>query len=122
MQSKAKLAAFSVSALLAVAIGAYMFADGTKESVSAPTEAVVVASGASGAENTKPVAAARESVGIAPAAAKGGASAEGQKSQPASAASARNDGKLTAEQLTPPAPKTEDEKLQKAAEQEYNRF
>jgi hypothetical protein len=119
MQSKAKLAAFSVSALLAVAIGAYMFTDGTKESVSAPTEAVVVASGA---ENTKPVAAARESVGTAPAAATGGASAEGQKSQPASAASARNDGKLTAEQLTPPAPKTEDEKLQKAAEQEYNRF
>jgi hypothetical protein len=30
--------------------------------------------------------------------------------------------KLTKQQLTPPAPKTEDEKLQKAAEQEYNRF
>jgi hypothetical protein len=120
MSSKSKIIALATGALLIVGVGIYGFSPAAEDPATVAQEAPVSESGrqmpdvAAGSEAEAEVsqvatnAVADASVSGAPVAA---APATGQTAV-----------KLTKEQLTPPAPKTEDEKLQRAAEQEYDRF
>jgi hypothetical protein len=122
MQSKAKIVAFSVSAVLAAAIGTYLFTDGSDTSTPVQNAPAPAASAEPAGAISGPADAAGEAVVKDLAAAPVAASADKRETAPPAPAPAQPSGKLTAEQLTPPAPRTEEEKLQKAAEQEYNRF
>ena len=121
MQSKAKIIALSGAALLAAALGVYMFVPSSDETVAIPYEAGKLSP--TQADIETPVADIQPSEQVAEKETVQKTQASVEQPQTAAVPSASQaTGKLTKEQLMPPAPKTEDEKLQKAAEQEYDRF
>jgi hypothetical protein len=122
MQSKTKIAVCCAAALLAVGTGAYLTAPVAEQSTATKSKITNTADAVKASEMPGPDGIANKpnvinapGKAIAPAADK-------QPVAPAISSPGQPSGKLTQEQLTPPAPRTEDEKLQKAAEQEYNRF
>lgn len=121
MQSKVKIIALAGSALLAATFGAYMFVSSSDESVVIPYEAGKPSPAEADLET--PVADIETSEQAANKETVQKAEATVEKPQTAAVpAASQATGKLTKEQLMPPVPKTEAEKLQKAAEQEYDRF
>ena len=124
MSFKAKIAVFSTAALLAVAGGMFAFSSNEPDSAIVSTDTAQTAMPAETPDAVAPVdstiAPAGENVAVPATVAAGATPAQAPVMQEKPAAPAT--GKLTREQLMPPEPKTEDEKLQKAAEQEYNSF
>ena len=121
MSFKAKIAVFSTVALLAVAGGMFAFSSNEPDSAIFSTEAAQTAKVAEQPDMAAPAQSVVESASetaAVPATDATTAQAPVAPDKPATPVS----GKLTREQLMPPEPKTEDEKLQKAAEQEYNSF
>jgi hypothetical protein len=124
MSSKAKTIAFSVAALLAVAGGVYAFMPSEQGNAAsagpvtnlAQTAAEPGASPVQAAFDEKP----EEKVKVeAPVTLQTPVAVAQPSAQPLAQPVAAAPKKLTRQQLTPPAP-TEEEKLQKAAEQESN--
>jgi hypothetical protein len=121
MQSKAKIVILSALALLAVASGAYFLSPGAEQSPATQSDIAVAAP----SEEVPDMRAGAEVAGAAmgdTAVSATASASEKQAATPAPTTVSQPLGKLTKEQLTPPAPKTEDERLQQAAEREYNRF
>ncbi len=118
MPFKTKTIALTVAGLLAAGGGVYAFTSGEPEKPAsgAPVETASKAMTSDEVkalpDNTAPEAPMTDAV-----------QPNGSAAQPTTAGSQAAPAapkKLTREQLTPPAPKTEEEKLQKAAEQESN--
>jgi hypothetical protein len=122
MQSKAKIVILSASALLAVASGAYFLSPGAEQSPDTQSDIAAAAPVEEASEMQADADLADAPVGDTAAATATAPSSDKQAAAPAITTAPQPSGKLTKEQLTPPAPKTEDEKLQQAAEREYNRF
>jgi hypothetical protein len=124
MSSKAKTIAFSVAALLAVAGGVYAFMPSDQANVASAGPVASLAQTAL-EPGAAPVPAAfdekpEEKVKVeAPVTMQPPVAAAQPSTQPLAQPVAAAPKKLTRQQLTPPAP-TEEEKLQKAAEQESN--
>jgi hypothetical protein len=117
MSAKPKIIAISVAALVAVAGGYYAFSgDAVDSGTQAPVAATPVVADTSMTSRPE-VAQAQTGNEAVATTAKSGAEAT-----PEAKAVEGAPKKVTSAQLTPPGPKTEDEKLQKAAEGEYNRF
>jgi hypothetical protein len=118
MSTKTKMIAFSAAAVLAAAAGIYAFGPSGRENVAESSEVAKPAPPVALPDKSSAPAMTAAEKAIDPA-------AEPKAAQPQAApekAASQPPVKLTREQLIPPPPKTEDEKLQKAAEQEYNRF
>jgi hypothetical protein len=118
MSSKTKIIAFSVAALLAVGGGIYAFMPSEPEIASGAGQ--LIGSGQTGVKpevTDSPISASGQSTEKAGIQATAPAAAPQPAAQAQPAVQAPK--KLTKEQLMPP-PATEDEKLQKAAEQESN--
>jgi type IV secretory pathway VirB10-like protein len=122
MSSKAKTIAFSVAALLAVAGGVYAFmpSDQGNAASAGPVTSLAQTAAEPGATPVQTVPDEKLSEKAktpteAPVTLQPPVAPADPLSQPVAAAPK----KLTRQQLTPPAP-TEEEKLQKAAEQESN--
>jgi hypothetical protein len=122
MQSKAKIAVFSGIALLAVATGAYFLSPGADQNVGAVGEIAASTPVEKAPEAPKSDAAMPPPNGDTVETEPAAMAAEKQPGAKAADGASLPSGKLTKEQLTPPKPKTEDERLQQAAEREYNRF
>jgi hypothetical protein len=120
MQSKAKIVTLSAVALFAVASGAYLLWPGAEQGVTTQSDIATAAPVEEASEMQADAHLADAPVGDTAAATA--SASEKQAATPAPTTVSQPLGKLTKEQLTPPAPKTEDEKLQQAAEREYNRF
>lgn len=110
MSHKSRNIALSAAAVLLVAGGAYSFMGDTPDAVSYSADPMV-----SSLVDAKPAAPSAENTVNAPVSQK----ADGAAQTPLAEPVAPVQKKLTKQQLTPP-PATEDEKLQKAAEQESN--
>lgn len=118
MSFKVKIIAFSAAGLLAAAGGIYAFMPDNQESASGSREIVGSVQTVATADVINPPSTTDKRVGeegVARATDTTAAPRQSPKDQPES----QSPKKLTRQQLLPP-PATEDEKLQKAAEQESN--
>jgi hypothetical protein len=120
MSSNVKTIAVAAAALLAVAGGVYAFGSSGQDDSAASTVAIQTPETANAPKDDASTASSPPGATAAnPKTSNAPAAASASVADPAAAPTPR---KLTQADLTPPAPKTEDEKLQKAAEGEYNRF
>jgi hypothetical protein len=118
MSMNAKTASLSVAALLAIAGGVYAFMPGNSQDVPAHVAAADPGQDVAAQEPANPQLPSTKASGeTADADRARGTAAEPQPGQAQPVAAGPK--KLTQQQLTPP-PLTQDEKLQKAAEQESN--